>query len=50
MEDPLACHTVALKHPVLNNHELEQIRSIDTGISRQKPYKRIFGADGNTVH
>jgi len=28
-EDPLSCHTVALKHPVLPNHELEQIRSVD---------------------
>jgi len=32
IEDPLSCHTVALKHPVLTNHDLEKIRSIDTGI------------------
>ena len=25
VEDPLACHCVALKHPVLTNHELEKI-------------------------
>lgn len=24
IEDPLSCHCVALKHPVLNNHELEK--------------------------
>jgi glutamate synthase (NADPH/NADH) large chain len=48
MEDPLACHTVALKHPVLNNHELEQIRSIDTGIFQAKTLQTYFRADGNT--
>jgi glutamate synthase (NADPH/NADH) large chain len=41
-EDPLACHTVALKHPVLNNHELEQIRSIDTGIFQAKTLQTYF--------
>lgn len=46
-EDPLACHTVALKHPVLNNHELEQIRSIDTGIFQAKTLQTYFRADGN---
>lgn len=45
-EDPLACHTVALKHPVLNNHELEQIRSIDTGIFQAKTLQTYFRADG----
>ena len=47
-EDPLSCHTVALKHPVLNNHELEQIRSIDTGIFQAKTLQTYFRADGKT--
>ena len=46
MEDPLTCHTVALKHPVLNNHELEKIRSIDTGIFQAKTLQSYFSADG----
>ena len=46
MEDPLACHCVALKHPVLNNHELEKIRSIDTGIFQAKTLQTYFRADG----
>ncbi|NCI45946.1 glutamate synthase large subunit [Sediminibacterium soli] len=46
VEDPLACHSVALKHPVLNNHELEQIRSIDTGIFQAKTLQTYFRADG----
>lgn len=45
-EDPLACHTVALKHPVLTNHELEKIRSIDTGIYQAKTLQCYFRADG----
>jgi glutamate synthase (NADPH/NADH) large chain len=45
-EDPLACHSVALKQPVLNNHELEQIRSIDTGIFQAKTLQCYFRADG----
>jgi len=45
-EDPLACHTVALKHPVLNNHELEKLRSIDTGIFQAKTLQSYFRADG----
>lgn len=47
IEDPLACHSVALKHPVLNNHELEKIRSIDTGIFQAKTLQTYFRADGN---
>lgn len=47
VEDPLACHSVALKHPVLNNHELEKIRSIDTGIFQAKTLQTYFRADGN---
>jgi glutamate synthase (NADPH/NADH) large chain len=45
-EDELSCHTVALKHPVLNNHELEKIRSIDTGIFQAKTLQSYFRADG----
>jgi len=45
-EDPLACHSVALKHPVLTNHELEKIRSIDTGIFQAKTLQCYFLADG----
>jgi glutamate synthase (NADPH/NADH) large chain len=45
-EDPLSCHTVAIKHPVLNNHELEKIRSIDTGIFQAKTLQTYFRADG----
>ncbi|MES2004997.1 MAG: glutamate synthase large subunit [Bacteroidota bacterium] len=48
VEDPLACHSVALKHPVLNNHELEKIRSIDTGIFQAKTLQTYFRADGKT--
>ncbi|HSB93708.1 MAG TPA: glutamate synthase large subunit, partial [Flavitalea sp.] len=45
-EDPLSCHSLALRHPVLNNHELEQIRSIDTGIFQAKTLQCYFRADG----
>ncbi|MFT3679175.1 MAG: glutamate synthase large subunit [Ferruginibacter sp.] len=46
VEDPLSCHTVALKHPVLSNHDLEKIRSIDTGIFQAKTLQTYFRADG----
>ncbi len=46
VEDPLSCHTVALKHPVLTNHELEKIRSIDTGIFQAKTLQMYYRADG----
>src|SRR4029078_13620436 len=46
VEDPSACHSVALKHPVLNNHELDKIRSIDTGIFQSKTLHTYFRADG----
>ncbi len=46
IEDPLSCHSVALNHPVLNNHELEKIRSIDTGIFQAKTLQTYFRADG----
>ena len=45
-EDPLSCHTVALKHPVLTNKDLEKIRSIDTGIFQAKTLQCYFRADG----
>ncbi len=45
-EDPLACHCVALKHPVLSNRELEKIRSIDTGIFQAHTLQSYFIADG----
>ncbi|HEY0060452.1 MAG TPA: glutamate synthase large subunit, partial [Flavisolibacter sp.] len=45
-EDPLACHSVALKHPVLTNYEVEKIRSIDTGIFQAKTLQAYFFADG----
>ena len=46
VEDPLDCHTVALKQPILNNHELEKIRSIDTGVFQAKTLQTYFRADG----
>ena len=45
-EDPLACHSVALKQPILSNHELEKIRSIDTGVFQAKTLQTYFRADG----
>ncbi len=45
-EDPLSCHSVALKHPVLSNRELEKIRSIDTGIFQAHTLQSYFIADG----
>ncbi|HRD81190.1 MAG TPA: glutamate synthase large subunit [Saprospiraceae bacterium] len=45
-EDPEVCHTVALPHPVMTNHELEKIRSIDTGIFQAKTLQMYFRADG----
>src|SRR5687768_1668348 len=45
-EDPMHCHTVALRHPVLNSKELEKIRSIDTGIFQAKTLQTYFRANG----
>ena len=45
-EDPLSCHSVGLKQPVLTNYELEKIRSIDTGIFQAKTLQCYFRADG----
>ncbi len=46
VEDPMHCHTVALKHPILTSTELEKIRSIDTGIFQAKTLQTYFRADG----
>ncbi|MBY0480319.1 MAG: glutamate synthase large subunit [Chitinophagaceae bacterium] len=46
VEDPLACHVVALQQPVLNSYELEKIRSIDTGVFQAKTLQTYFRADG----
>ena len=45
LEDPLTCHSVALKQPVLTNYELEKIRSIDTGLFQAKTIQCYFRAD-----
>ncbi len=45
-EDPMHCHTVALKQPILTSTELEKIRSIDTGIFQAKTLQTYFRADG----
>jgi glutamate synthase (NADPH/NADH) large chain len=46
VEDPLACHVVALQQPILSSYELEKIRSIDTGIFQAKTLQTYFRADG----
>ena len=46
VEDPMATHCVALKHPILGNHELEKVRSIDTGVFQAKTLQCYFRADG----
>ncbi len=46
IEDPMASHCVALNHPILSNHELEKIRSIDTGVFQAKTLQCYFRADG----
>ncbi len=45
-EEPMHCHAVALKHPVLTSTELEKLRSIDTGIFQSKTIQIYFRADG----
>ncbi len=47
VENPLACHSVSLKQPVLTDYELEQIRSIYTGMFQAKTLQCYFRADGN---
>jgi glutamate synthase (NADPH/NADH) large chain len=46
VENPLSCHSVALKQPVLTDFELEKIRSIDTGMFQAKTLQCYFRADG----
>ncbi len=46
IEDPLTCHSVALKHPVVSNYALEKIRSMDTGLFQSKTIQCYFKADG----
>lgn len=46
LEEPMHCHAVALKHPVLTSTELEKLRSIDTGIFQAKTIQIYFRADG----
>ncbi|RKR82965.1 glutamate synthase domain-containing protein 2 [Mucilaginibacter gracilis] len=45
-EDKMHCHCVTLKQPILNNHELEKLRSIDTGLFHAKTLQTYFKADG----
>ena len=40
------CHCVALRQPILSNHELEKLRSIDTGMFNAKTLQTYFRADG----
>ncbi|MCO5235269.1 MAG: glutamate synthase large subunit [Chitinophagaceae bacterium] len=46
LEEPMHCHGVALKHPILTSTELEKLRSIDTGIFQAKTLQCYFRADG----
>lgn len=45
-EDKMHCHCVKLNHPILKNHELEKLRSIDTGLFHAKTLQTYFKADG----
>ncbi|GAA3983614.1 glutamate synthase large subunit [Mucilaginibacter dorajii] len=45
-EDKMHCHCVVLKHPILKNHQLEKLRSIDTGMFHAKTLQTYFKADG----
>jgi glutamate synthase (NADPH/NADH) large chain len=45
-EDKMHCHCVMLKHPILKNHQLEKLRSIDTGLFHAKTLQTYFKADG----
>jgi glutamate synthase (NADPH/NADH) large chain len=45
-EDKMHCHCVALRQPILANHELEKLRSIDTGMFNAKTLQTYFRADG----
>jgi glutamate synthase (NADPH/NADH) large chain len=45
-EDPLAAHCIVLRHPILDNYNLEKIRSVDTGMFQSKTIQCYFHADG----
>ncbi|MDB4924545.1 glutamate synthase large subunit [Mucilaginibacter sp.] len=45
-EDKMHCHCVVMKHPILKNHQLEKLRSIDTGLFHAKTLQTYFNADG----
>ncbi len=45
-EDKMHCHCVTLQHPILNDYELEKLRSIDTGMFQAKSLQTYFRADG----
>ncbi len=45
-EDKMHCHCVTLKQPILNDKELEKLRSIDTGLFNAKTLQTYFKADG----
>ncbi len=45
-EDKMHCHSLALKQPVLNNSDLEKIRSLDTGSFQTKTLQTYFVANG----
>jgi glutamate synthase (NADPH/NADH) large chain len=46
-EDKMHCHCVVLNHPILKNHQLEKLRSIDTGLFHAKTLQTYYNADGN---
>jgi len=46
-EDKMHCHCVVLQHPILKNHQLERLRSIDTGMFHAKTLQTYYNADGN---
>jgi glutamate synthase (NADPH/NADH) large chain len=45
-EDKMHCHNVVLQHPILKNHQLEKLRSIDTGMFHAKTLQTYYNADG----
>ncbi len=45
-EDKMHCHCVSIQHPILNDAELEKIRSIDTGSFNAKTLQTYFTVDG----
>ncbi|ASU34226.1 glutamate synthase large subunit [Mucilaginibacter xinganensis] len=45
-EDKMHCHCVVLQHPILKNHQLEKLRSIDTGMFHAKTLQTYYNADG----